>query len=99
MGPNVFPNAVRPVANLAQATVGATSAQSAVVPAGVTFARVLCLTAPICIAVGSDPTATADDYLVPAGTEVILRVAPGERVAAIRAGASDGAVRISWIGR
>ena len=99
MGPNVFPNAVRPVANLAQATVGAASAQSAVVPAGVTFARVLCLTAPICIAVGSNPTATAGDYLVPAGTEVILRVAPGERVAAIRAGASDGAVRISWIGR
>ncbi|CAB4139370.1 hypothetical protein UFOVP345_40 [uncultured Caudovirales phage] len=99
MGPNVFPNAVRPVANLAQAAVGAASAQSAVVPAGVTFARVLCLTAPICIAVGSNPTATADDYLVPSGQEVILRVAPGERIAAIRAGASDGAVRISWIGR
>ncbi|CAB4161314.1 hypothetical protein UFOVP732_44 [uncultured Caudovirales phage] len=99
MGPNVFPNAVRPVANLAQATVGAASAQSAVVPAGVTFARVLCLTAPICIAVGSNPTATADAYYIAAGEEVILRVAPGERIASIRAGASDGAVRISWIGR
>lgn len=97
MGPNTFPNAFRVVGNLAQATVGATSSASTAAPSGVTVARVLCLTQPICVAIGR--AATANDYYLAAGQEALFLVAPGETVNYIRASGTDGAARVSWIAR
>ena len=73
--------------------IGSSSRLSAAFVAATTVVR-LVSTAHCFLAFGSSPEATAADHYLPAGVPEYFRVAPGERIAAIRVSA-DGALYLS----
>lgn len=83
-------------------TTGATSAQSAVFGANCFEIRVVAITAGCHINIGQDPTAAATDnngFFLPVGVVEYFHVTPGQRLAAIREGSSDGTLCIAEMTR
>lgn len=73
----------------------ASSGQSAAVGATTTIVRLVTKTAPCRVAFGANPTAAAADTLLPLGVPEYFAIRPGDKIAAIRDGASDGKLQIT----
>lgn len=57
--------------------------------------RVAVITADVHFALDAAPTATTNDSIIPAGTVEYLLVHPGQKLAFIRAGATDATVTVT----
>jgi len=68
-------------------TTSASSAQGNAVSAGITTLRLVALTTPAYVRMGTNPTAVVGDTLVPVNYPVFIQVLPGETPAAISTGA------------
>jgi hypothetical protein len=77
--------------------IGAASAQSETVPANIHKAM-LTSTIGCWVAYGTSPTASAADgsFYLPAGTELVLSVHPGQRFAVIQA-TTAGSLSVAWL--
>ena len=76
-------------------TVGATSQATAnAFGSGTEVARIVA-SVDCHFALGTSPTATANDHYLPAGALEYLRVAAGEKLAFLRAGTLDGIVTVT----
>jgi hypothetical protein len=87
---------VRPISGTGQnITVGATSAATATAFGSATFAVYVSTTGNCHLRLGNAPVAVATDMLIKASDPpIMLKVAPGEKIAVIQDGASTGTCNI-----
>jgi hypothetical protein len=78
-------------------SIGATSAQSSVIPTGSGIIRIAVRDTHAHIKFGINPTATDGDYMLPAGTVEYFAFVSGQKVAFIKAGDGNGEINICAI--